>query len=161
MDDPRGKLSGKELSISPNMGSDSEFIKVLVHEMGHVIDIHYLLGSEFKSDPSEEFYAISWLDYEHKKKGASLADFVSGYALSNKYEDFAESFAFFVFHNDDFARLAETNPAIQEKYYFFQNNIFQNTEFSETSFALKPIPEYNWDISKISIDTKKYLFYLK
>ena len=161
MSEPRGKLSGKELSISPNIKTDSEFIKVLVHEMGHVIDIHYLVESRFQKDPSEEFYDISWLDYEHKKKGATLGDFVSGYALSNKYEDFAESFAFFVFHNSDFVRLAEANTVLQEKYDFFANRVFQNAEFSGTSFETDAISAYNWDITKIGIDTKKYLFYLK
>ena len=161
MTDPRGKLVGNELVISPNMSTDSEFIKVLVHEMGHVIDIRYLTASRFQKDPSEAFYAISWLDYEHKKQNTTLADFVSGYALSNKYEDFAESFAFFVFHNQDFAVRAVKNNALREKYDFFANRVFQSAEFSGTSFENKALSSYDWDVTKIPIDTKKYLFYLK
>lgn len=70
-----------------------------------------------------------------KKKGAKLADFVSGYALSNKYEDFAESFAFYVFHNAEFQKRAKSNAQVAKKYDFFSKKVFSSGDFSGTDFS--------------------------
>jgi hypothetical protein len=158
--EPRGQLSGNELILSATIPSDSENLKVLVHELGHVVDIHYLKPGITK-DVSNEFYAISWDSYKVKKRGAKLPDFVSGYALSNKYEDFAESFTFFVFHNDEFKKRSKKNSSLAAKYAFFSKRVFLKDEFASTSFASKPLKPYLWDSTKPAIDVKKYLFYLK
>lgn len=90
-----------------------------------------------------------------------LQDFVSGYAMTNKYEDFGESFTFFLFHNDEFAKRAKQSKTLQAKYTFFQKYVFPNKEFVGTGFELDRIPKYNWDSTKIPIATNKYLFYIK
>lgn len=159
--EPRGQVSGNSLILSGKIASESESLKVLVHELGHIIDIYYLPLHESGDDFSNKFYTISWQDYNVKKRGAKLADFVSGYALSNKYEDFAESFAFFVFHNEEFVRRSIGNDSLKEKYEFFANNIFQNREFFSTNFASDKIRSYNWDVTKIPVNIKKYLYYIK
>jgi len=64
-----------------------------------------------------------------------MGDFVSGYALSNKYEDFAESFSFYVFHNDIFRDRALKNVSLQKKYDFFKTYVFDHEEFVGTSFG--------------------------
>lgn len=158
--EPRGQLSGNELIISTAIPTDSEKLKVFVHELGHVVDIHYLKPGTF-GDLSNDFYAISWDSYKVKKKGAKLADFVSGYALSNKYEDFAESFAFFVFHNAEFEKRTKTNASLARKYAFFANRIFADKEFVGTDFATVREKPYFWDTTKVAVDTKKYLFYIR
>ena len=96
-----------------------------------------------------------------KKKGAKLADFVSGYALSNKYEDFAESFAFYVFHNAEFKKRALSNSQIAKKYDFFSKKVFESGDFSGTDFGSGAVKPYFWDTTKVAIDTKKYLFYIR
>lgn len=158
--EPRGQIVGKELIMSDSIPTDSERIKVLVHELGHMVDVHYFRPSA-AADVSDAFYGISWDSYKVKKKGAKLADFVSGYALSNKYEDFAESFAFYVFHNAEFQRRARTNRSLAEKYRFLSERVFPNEEFVSTDFGTGKLKEYVWDTTKPSIDTKKYLFYIK
>lgn len=45
--EPRGQLSGTELIISTAIPTDSEKIAVFVHELGHVVDIHYLKPGTF------------------------------------------------------------------------------------------------------------------
>ncbi len=45
--EPRGQLSGTELIISTAIPTDSEKIAVFVHELGHVVDIHYLKSGTF------------------------------------------------------------------------------------------------------------------
>lgn len=157
---PRGQLAGNELIIATSIEGESEKIKVFVHELGHVVDIHYLKPGVF-GDVSDEFYAISWDSYKVKKKGAKLADFVSGYALSNKYEDFAESFSFFVFHNSEFYERAKKNAPLAKKYEFFAKKIFEEGEFIGTNFSSSPLKSYFWDTTKVAMDSKKYLFYIR
>jgi len=159
--DPRGQVSGNALILSSKIVSESESIKVFVHELGHIIDIYYLPQHEDGSDISDDFYTISWQDYNVKKQEAKLSNFVSGYALSNKYEDFAESFTFYVFHNDEFIRRAKNDSVLAKKYRFFQENIFEGTEFLSTNFATDKIKSYNWDATRIPVNVKKYLFYMK
>jgi hypothetical protein len=131
---PRGQLAGNELIIATSIEGEAEKIKVFVHELGHVVDIHYLKPGAL-GDVSDDFYSISWDSYKVKKKGVKLADFVSGYSLSNKYEDFAESFSFFVFHNSEFYERAKKNAALSKKYEFFAKKVFQEGEFTGTNFG--------------------------
>ena len=97
--DPRWRVTWNKLMLSWKIKDLSESMKVLVHELGHLVDLHYL-PNLWDYDPSENFYNISWLSYNVKKKWSKMQDFLSGYALTNKYEDFAESFTFFIFHNE-------------------------------------------------------------
>lgn len=131
--EPRGQVMGNKLILSTAIPSDSEQIKVFVHELGHIVDIFYLRKGFF-ADPSDIFYNISWESFNTKKKGQKIGDFVSGYALSNKYEDFAESFAFYVFHNEDFFARAKKDPILQQKYDFFRSYVFAKDAFVGTSF---------------------------
>ena len=131
--EPRGQVVGNKLILSTAISSDSEQLKVFVHELGHIVDVFYLKKGLF-SDPSDVFYNISWESFNTKKRGQKIVDFVSGYALSNKYEDFAESFAFYVFHNEDFAARAKKNTILQKKYDFFGAYVFERETFVGTSF---------------------------
>lgn len=131
--EPRGQVMGNKLILSTSIPSDSEQLKVFVHELGHIVDIFYLKKGFF-SDPSDVFYSISWESFNTKKKGQKLSNFISGYALSNKYEDFAESFAFYVFHNEDFARRASKDFILRKKYDFFGSYVFEKDAFIGTSF---------------------------
>ena len=158
--DPRWQVTGNKLTLSANINNLSEAVKVLVHEMGHIVDLHYL-PNFWDYDPSENFYNVSWASYNVKRKWSKISDFVSWYALTNKYEDFAESFAFFIFHNEDFQRLALKNIFISRKYNFFKKYVFMNSEFSNTSFETNQIATYNWDTTKIPINFKKYLYYIR
>jgi hypothetical protein len=90
-----------------------------------------------------------------------MSDFLSGYALSNKYEDFAESFTFFVFHNEEFKRRAVKNIMLARKYNFFKKYVFIGNEFENTSFEYNQIAYYNWDGTKIPFNLKKYLYYIR
>lgn len=158
--DPRGQVSGNNLILTSKIKIDSETIKVFVHELGHIVDIYYL-NDKNGLDKSEDFYKISWLAYNIKNKNAKITDFVTGYSLSNKYEDFAESFVFYIFHNEEFLRRAKINYSIKLKYNFFKNYVFENNEFNNTSFWNWNISSYNWDSTKIWINLKKYLYYIR
>ncbi|MFZ4461206.1 MAG: hypothetical protein ACOYN2_01310 [Patescibacteria group bacterium] len=159
--EPRGQTTDAGVSMTVAIPTESEFLKVFVHELGHIVDLHFLKSGVLTSDPSDQFYEYSWVEYNQKKKGMTVSDFVSGYALTNKYEDFAESFAFYVFHNDEFRKRAAKNQTLALKYNFLAEKVFASAEFQGTSFEKQSIASYIWDTTKIEINTKKYLFYLR
>ncbi len=84
--------------------------------------------------------------------------FISGYAATNQYEDFAESFTFYIFHNREFADRAMKNESLRQKYLFFSNSIFTGGAFVDTDFRIGKIPKYLWDTTKIPISVQKYLY---
>ena len=159
--EPRGKMQWHQITLSPHIQKEWEFIKLLVHEVSHYIDIFYLVSKpNGKSDPSQYFYRISWQDKTTKKSSETMASFVSWYAATNQYEDFAESLTFYIFHNDEFMERALKNDALRQKYLFISNFVFKNGEFLDTNFGIGKIPSYLWDTTKLPISVKKYLYSL-
>ena len=159
--EPRGKMQGRTITLSASVRSEGEFLKLLVHELGHYVDIYSLLGAAPDRDISDQFYAISWIDRTTKRSSESLMSFVSGYAASNKYEDFAESFTFYIFHNKEFAERAMKNESLRQKYIYFSQYVFSRGEFIDTDFRTSVIPSYIWDTTKIPVSVKKYLYSLR
>ncbi len=87
-------------------------------------------------------------------------DFVSGYAQSNQYEDFAESFVMYIFHNATFADRALRSESLRQKYLFLANSVFPRGYFQGTDFSIGRVPSYVWDTTKISFSLSKYLYSL-
>jgi hypothetical protein len=131
-------LAGKSVMILDGTVPDTEFRALFVHESGHNWDLGCLTGNAdsgksafsdgdeaiYKDDPSLGFYQISWLTSEVQRSSTHKEDFVSGYASYNIFEDFAESFAYFVLQNDQFAARALENEALARKYVFIRDTIF-------------------------------------
>jgi len=67
----------------------------------------------------------------------------------------------FVFHNEDFAKRASEDAILERKYDFFKSIIFKTDTFLDTSFETGSLKTYNWDITKVPIDTEKYLYYIR
>lgn len=88
-------------------------------------------------------------------------DFVTGYAATNQYEDFAESFIVYMFHNEQFAALGLKNEILRKKYLFFRDYVFPDGSFEGTDFTVGEIPGYSWDSTKISFSLKKYLYFIR
>jgi len=81
--------------------------------------------------------------------------------MTNKYEDFAESFTYYVLHNDDFLRKTLKSDNLANKYDFF-DNILLKKKFNDTDFSIdNTVKDYYRDITKIEIDIEKLLQYLK
>ncbi len=158
--EPRGKMQWHTITLSATVAKESEFLKLLVHELGHYVDIYFLVASSIGWDTSNRFYDISWIDVSTKKSNETLPSFVSGYASSNRYEDFAESFVFYIFHNREFADRAMKNDSLRQKYLFFSENIFPTWVFVDTDFRIGKVPSYLWDTTKIPISVQKYLYSL-
>ncbi len=166
----RGLGGPKTIIITGNVGDD-EFRALLIHELGHVFDLNEnpkCMGGTAKSgasefmdgttpiyldDPSVQFYRISWSDAKTKKPTVQPGDFASGYASSDAFEDFAESFAYFVLQRSAFEERAQTNTVMAAKLKWFTTYLFPNdlkiaTGFHEWS-GVTP-----WDITKLTYQWK-------
>lgn len=160
--DVRGKMKNGNIYLfwSPQL-SKEELLSVFVHEFWHYIDIYFLADNSW-NDVSQRFYNISWKSTKVVLSSQSQWDFVSGYAMSNKYEDFAESFVYFVLHNGDFKEKAKKSDSLEQKYDFFKKYVFADGEFINTNFSTDWITlDYYRDITKIHIDITKFLQYLQ
>ena len=93
------------------------------------MDIFRLISDSQKRDPSAIFYSISWKTANERLREAKVNDFVSGYALTNQYEDFAETFTFYIFHNRTFLEKSKKNSILAEKYKFMKERVFIKGEF--------------------------------
>lgn len=149
---PRGQMSNESVTLSGRIKSVSEMAKVLVHELGHMVDIYLLHSTLTKADPSKTFYTISWTEPTVIRSGMTASSFVSGYAATNQYEDFAETFAMYVFHNTTLAERAQKSPALQQKYDFLRDSVF-GEYFIGTNYEQSPVPSSLWDVTKIVIKT--------
>lgn len=162
MIDVRGKMKDKTVKMFwvKDLSYD-EFNSVFIHELSHFVDL-YSLEKKVFIDISDYFYDISWDSTKVIRWWQKQSDFVSGYAMTNKYEDFAESFTYYVLHNNDFLEKSKKSSVLEKKYNFFRNYIFRNNEFVKTDFSLdNEILDYYWDITKIEINSEKFLQYLK
>lgn len=165
---PRGLSNSRTLELRCADLADSEIVSVLVHELGHVSDLGGLRGtgstaSEFHDgkleittdDPSVEFYRLSWIDEKSKKYRQKRIDFVSGYAMSDPFEDFAESFDYYTLHGADFRLLSTESTVLQAKYDFLRNTVFAGAEYDSalTASAGKRV----WDTTLVTYDLTKFL----
>lgn len=139
-----------------------EFLAVWIHEFSHFLDL-YILKKVNWIDISDYFYDISWDDIKIMKPWLTQEDFVSGYAMTNRYEDFAESFTYFTLHNEDFNEKAKKSSYLKAKYDFFSNYVFDSKEFNDLWIIRNDseIKDYYRDITKISYTLENFLQYLK
>ncbi len=131
-------LGGESVIIVSGTVSDQEFMALVVHECGHVVDIGGLRGTLsgdrtsfydgntpiYGDDLSLAFYQISWITPTINQPGSTDADFVSGYAMTDPFEDFAETFAYYALQPKEFKRIAAKNPVLKAKYDFMVNVVF-------------------------------------
>jgi hypothetical protein len=164
-------LGGNSIIILRAVNMDTEeMIGVLVHELGHNVDYAALTSKSmakktvfkdgelplYEGDPSVDFYRISWLSNTQQKKAAVSTDFVSGYAMSDPFEDFAECYVYYVLHNKDFKQLAAGSEAIYAKYRFMKYQVFGGEEF-DTGDGLVQEDLRPWDITVLSYDLNEFL----
>jgi len=139
----RGMGNGEKIILhTKSIESKKELLAVFLHELGHVVDLGMLFGksdkkSEFRdgknaifsNDPSIEFYKISWEREKIRQKSSNRADFVSGYAMTDCFEDFAESYLFFRLHGEKFRVRATKSAKLRAKYDFLRDRVFGGREF--------------------------------
>lgn len=161
-DMPRALSNGSKLYLRSNLFELPEAKEVIIHELGHVIDLGGLKSTEYEiesafqdghypiyaDDYSMIFYSTSWSSSEDWREDTKTTDFVSGYAATDPFEDFAESFLLYVEHGATFRVLAADNAQLQAKYNFFQDYIFAGEEFGLGEEA-EDLGNGIWDVTKL------------
>ncbi len=159
----RGLANDKKMILhTQSIDDNHELISVITHEMGHIVDLGLLKGtsnkdSEFSTrtsfiaqdDPSLGFYRISWKSSTEKKNN-DTTHFVSGYAQTNPFEDFAETYLFYRFHGEKFRSQMKHSFILQQKYAYMKNIVFDSEEFQ----THKPEPEiqaFPWDTTLLPL----------
>ena len=143
-------------------GEELDFFRVLVHESGHIWDLFREVTSGDKSDfydgsyrlyledPSVTYYGYSWSS-NYDRIDDSQA-FASTYAMSDPFEDFAESFALYVLQGDTFANWQRTNRVLAQKYNYI-NDAFQGKTFpSAKRYYVRP-----YDVTMLVVDYEELL----
>ncbi len=124
---------------------DFELWNAIVHELWHIIDLYVLQGTWAKNnyyyeldeknkvfkewDESFAFYDISWAKW--KKRPLEFnegVEFVSWYAKTNPFEDFAETMNLYLNHNNRFLYESSRDKWLAKKYQFF-TKLFNNQYF--------------------------------
>lgn len=155
-------LGGKTTIIIDGTAPDAEFAALLVHECGHVTHAN-LHGNPqsgespfrdgkaaiYNDAPITSFFAISWMTEGVLKQDANKkTDFVSGYAQSDAFEDFAETFAMYILHRQALRERAATSPAIAAKLAWMEAHLpIAENILGESAYTWnKQVP---WDVTKL------------
>lgn len=168
----RGMANSHKMLI--NVGTietSQELAAIFVHEMGHVVDLGYLKGSKrtgksnfldgeipiYNDDRSLGFYKISWENTTKRKTNSMSSDFVSGYSMSDPFEDFAEHYIFYRLHGEKFRNMMQKSDKLKQKYVFLQYNIFEGKEFQKRKPLVLALDTSIWDTTLLDYDMRKDL----
>ena len=149
-DQQRGLGGGSSMTLKCNDLSSMELASVFVHEMGHIVDTGLMEGHSsagvssykdfrlaiFRDDPSIGFYSISWKNSATTWRDTSAMDFVTGYASSDPFEDFAETYNFFLLHGSQFRYAAQFNTRLARKYTYMRDHIFDGHTYVNNDMKL-------------------------
>lgn len=166
----RGLGGGDTIYLRCNNVSDHEMVSVFVHEMGHIVDTGLVQGTPaagasifedsrialFNDDPSLEFYGINWSNAKKKITDSSRLDFVSGYAQTDSFEDFAESYIFYLLHGQQFLEIVQQNDRLKRKYEFLRDKIFSGVTF-ENDYRKPKINNRSFDTTLLPFSLEKFL----
>ncbi|HOG14998.1 MAG TPA: hypothetical protein PK674_00200 [Candidatus Absconditabacterales bacterium] len=157
-------------TVTINLGmvkSYVEFLELITHEMGHIVDLGMIRGfskqkdgnyTEFGNevfeidDPSIMFYKLSRQSEKIRKADARKDDFCSSYGMTDPFEDFAECHNLYLNHNAVFVYRAKNNEIMKQKYNFIANlyggkYLFDSTkdlDRAKTNGSWRP-----WDTTKM------------
>jgi hypothetical protein len=174
----RGLGGGSTIILRCQNIADRELVSVLVHELGHIQDTGVMNGNfwagkssfmdgaapVYLDDPSLEFYRISFLDESTRKSTATDSDFVTGYAKTDPFEDFAETYNFYLLQGPAFREMLEESQSLQKKYDFMREVVFAGQEFDYSLPLIGAVRPgnglkngRNYDSTVLEFDLKKFL----
>ena len=168
----RGLAGGNTMIIRCVNISEKDLVGVITHELGHIVDTGVLNPSKsdkrttfvdrgkivYSSDPSVEMYSVSWED--NRSFTGQRSDAVSGYATSNPYEEFAETYAMYVLHGPLFRFYAAHNRSLDAKYDFMKDVVFDGAEYDFAPEKLPTILESRtrvYDVTRLDYDMESFL----
>ncbi len=159
----RGLANSNTLILNVGtIDTEEELLAVFVHEMGHVTDLGTYKSDKgfptnfrdrgrtvMSGDISTKFYKIAWKDSDSRRSYTSRNDFVSGYAMSDPFEDFAESYIFYRLHGEKFRHLAKSSDVLAKKYNFMRVYIFNGSEY-HTDKTIASYANTAWDATLVN-----------
>ncbi len=159
---PRAMANARILKVNKSALNNPEIVDVLIHELGHVVDLGGLTSTSYKTpsvfkdgnetiyedDASVYFYNLSWNTENKRKMNAVVQDFAGEYASTNPFEDFAEGFLLYIKHGNEFRKMARHNNIMAKKYNFFKEIVFSGTEFNSGTRKI-PAEKRVWDVTKM------------
>jgi len=146
----------------------SEFLNLVSHEMGHIVDLGFLQWNGGKkhwsftefwkvtfyiNDPSIYYYGISRGSEKIRKAKATKKDFCSGYGMYDPFEDFAECFNMYINHNYLFRQIAKSNPSLKKKYNYMAGIfdwVYLKSNKKDLLLVKNDVNRRPWDTTKIS-----------
>lgn len=151
-----------------SVSSRSEFLQLVAHEFGHIFDLWCIQWTSSRKhsaftefgrkvfsidDESLEYYALSWKSERIRKSGSRSKDFCSGYGMSDPFEDFAECFNLYLYHNSLFRTFAGTNIVLKNKYNFIAG-LLNGKYLKKNSADVELLNEWSswrpWDTTRIN-----------
>lgn len=146
--DPKMRRGMSGVGIVFMKGEELDFFRVLVHEFGHIYDLHREVSSGeksqfydgpyrlFQDDPSVTYYEYSW-DGNVVRTAESSA-FASTYGMTDPFEDFAEAFALYILQGETFEDWRRSDTVLAQKYDYL-NRIFHGRTFrSSKQYLTQP-----------------------
>ncbi|MBI2133418.1 hypothetical protein HYU11_01915 [Candidatus Woesearchaeota archaeon] len=158
----RGCLDLSEMTSSIPL-SDFEYMNTVTHEFGHVAGKRYAEIKGVNSTLNFHFASISFNISSSDPYSIFLSlqrpdndfEFVSSYAKSSSYEDFAESFNAYIQEGRIFRRLAESDTRLMRKYNFLKDNVFRGVEFD--TGELRSLELWNHDSKGLPGSPSSYM----
>lgn len=161
-------LAGPSTIILDGNVPDREFFALAVHESLHFFELGCLdetvaggfsgfLDGDTRidaNDPSAQFYAISWIDSAARREDSIDADFVSGYAVADPFEDLAEFGTAFVLQNQGLRRLARRNNVIAAKIRWMERHLPEGLSTLATGLYVYDEEERPWDTTRLAYKRK-------
>lgn len=169
-DGRRGLAGGSQIILRCLRVEEYELAGVLTHEIGHLVDESFLRGNRrsgksgfydfgtpiYEDDPSVRFYRLSFQNTKNRSEDSSRFDFVTGYALTDPFEDFAETYVFYRLHGPAFRSLAERNDVLRDKYEFMKEEVFGGEEFDFSSTSAFSATQRVYDATLVPFDVKEF-----
>lgn len=130
--------------------NSKEFLGLVSHELGHILDLGMLQGSDGTTDDlytefgksvfalddiSIKYYGISRDNETIRRSTATKKDFCSGYGMSDPFEDLAECFNLYTHNNALFKTFASSNNVMKKKFNFIAS-LFDGTYLSKWTTTL-------------------------
>lgn len=158
----RGMANSKKMILNiGTIDNRKELSAVFIHEMGHVVDFGFLKGKArsgrsffrdgkkviYNDDLSLKFYKFSWQSEFKKQSTVHRNDFVSGYAMTDCFEDFAESYVFYRLHGEKFRALMNDSIVLKQKYEFLKQYVFESKEYQVEQAVDFLAQNLIWDVT--------------
>ena len=132
--------------------NEDEMLDTIVHEIGHNAQAHLETMQPEFANTWTNIHNNSWVAFSENGMG-----FVSDYARTNRFEDFAESYCSYIRDPD---LLKFVSP---EKYNFMKENVFSNEiYFQDLDLSQMPFSSYEMNIEPTlnTLENKESIAYM-